>query len=87
MSLEKINRLMNGRHLAFKDILPVQVGKYTGEIDSVDNFTYLGSSIRSDNKIRIEVILIMVHWQSYSVCRDQYSMQNHRLAVTSSSSL
>ena len=79
VSLEKTKLLTMGKQLEPEDSLPVQLDK--GEIDTVDNFTYLGSNISRDGEIHGEVVARLGKASKAFGCLRSAIFQSRQLSV------
>ena len=77
--MEKTKLLTMGKQLEPEDSLPVQLDE--GEIDTVDNFTYLGSNISRDGEMRGEVVVRLGKASKAFGCLRSAIFQNRQLSV------
>ena len=79
VSLEKTKLLATGKDLVPEDSLHVQLEE--GEIASVEEFTYLGSTTTRDGEVRGEVVARLVKASRAFGCLRSAIFQNRRISV------
>ena len=79
VSLEKTKLLTMGKDLAPEDNLSVQLEE--GEFDTVEEFTYLGSTITRDGEVRDEVVARLAKASRAFGCLRSAIFQNRRISV------